>query len=245
MDIFFEIHQDIPREGPGSNETTRKVFSMIHEFPEIPRILDVGCGPGMQTIELAKSTQGDIIALDFHQPFLDVLNKNIQKERLTDKVKTVHGSMFDLPFEKESFNMIWSEGAIYIMGFEKGLKEWKKFLKRNGIIAVSEISWLKSTVPEEPLKFWQEAYPGIRSVNENLKIMDTCGYDTIGLYILPESDWWDGYYAPLTKRIERLQEKYKGNREAEKLLNDETKEIEIFKKYSSYYSYAFYIMQAK
>ena len=122
LDIFFELHQDLPREGPGDNPSTRKALSFLKELPPQPLILDIGCGPGMQTIELARCTKGKIIATDTHQPFLDKLKQRAQAEGLSDKITAVNMSMFDLEFEAKSFDAIWSEGAIYIMSFEQGLR---------------------------------------------------------------------------------------------------------------------------
>jgi tRNA G46 methylase TrmB len=52
--IFFEVHNDLPREGPGDNKSTRKAYLTLPVILEKPRVLDIGCGPGMQTVELAK-----------------------------------------------------------------------------------------------------------------------------------------------------------------------------------------------
>lgn len=80
MDVFFEIHRDLPREGPGNNESTRKAFHLLNGLPSQPNILDIGCGPGMQTIEIAKMTNGKIIAIDTHEPFLEELNRRAEKQ---------------------------------------------------------------------------------------------------------------------------------------------------------------------
>jgi ubiquinone/menaquinone biosynthesis C-methylase UbiE len=67
--------------------------------------LDVGCGPGMQTIELAKNTDGIIYALDNHDKFLDHLKNKAKKENLDNKIQMINGSMFTLDkyFKKEEF----------------------------------------------------------------------------------------------------------------------------------------------
>lgn len=83
MEFFFEIHQALPRQGPGSSESTRQAFNLLPELSSKPRILDIGCGPGAQTIELAKLSRGLIIALDNHQPYLDQLTTTIQTEALS------------------------------------------------------------------------------------------------------------------------------------------------------------------
>lgn len=244
MEIFFEIHQGLTREGPGSNEATRLVFKMIPEIINSPKILDIGCGPGMQTTTLAKECpDSKIVAIDNHQPFLDQLQNTLTENNLSDQVELINDSMFELKFNKKSFDLIWSEGAIYIMGFKNGLDNWKKLLKDKGYLVVSEISWLRNEIPDGPLKFWQEAYPQMNTIPENIKLISESGYNIRGIYTLPPSGWWEDYYNPIEKRINLLKDKYASNKESLEILNGELKEIELYRKYHEYYSYVFYIMQ--
>ena len=124
--FFWKLHNGLPREGPGDNESTKKAYQMLEALPKNPRILDIGCGPGMQTIELAKLSNGRIDALDNHQPFLEQLKRRAEEEGLSEKINAVNGDMFALEYDENSFDLIWCEGAIFVIGFEKGLREWKK-----------------------------------------------------------------------------------------------------------------------
>ncbi|MEI7709347.1 MAG: class I SAM-dependent methyltransferase [bacterium] len=241
--VFYEIHKDIPREGPGDNESTRQAFSMLSELSDSPHILEIGCGPGMQTIELAQMTNGLITALDNQKRFLDELEKRAKVAHVEEKIKTVEGSMFALPFSEKSFDLIWAEGAIYIIGFREGLIYWKSFLKENGYIAVTHISWLKDNIPDEPKKFWAEGYPAIATVEKNLEIVEQCGYKNIGHFALPASAWWNDYYTPLEARLKMLREKYKDDKESLDRINQTQREIDLYKNYSDYYGYVFYLMQ--
>jgi ubiquinone/menaquinone biosynthesis C-methylase UbiE len=243
QDIFSDIHSGLPREGPGDNASTRRAFSLLPGLPAGSRILDVGCGPGMQTLELATLTDGDIYALDIRQEFLDTLSENARRQSTPAKITPVLGSMFEMPFEPMSFDLIWSEGAIFIIGFEKGLTAWRPFLREQGLMSVTHISWLKPSVPEEPKSFWQTAYPEITSVEENLATIEKCGYKNLGQFTLPEAAWWDDYYAPLKKRLGLFKEKYKDDPSALALIDGELSEIALYKEYSHYYGYVFYLMQ--
>ncbi|MFA6451089.1 MAG: class I SAM-dependent methyltransferase, partial [bacterium] len=89
MEIFFEIHSDNPREGPGSNEATQRAFDAMTGLPKEPVILDLGCGPGMQTIHLAKISGGEISAVDNHAPFIDVLKANAAEAGLSYNIDAV------------------------------------------------------------------------------------------------------------------------------------------------------------
>lgn len=243
MNIFFEIHKDIPREGPGDNESTRKAFSLLGQLPKNARALDIGCGPGMQTIELGKHLDGHIHAIDVHEPFLEHLREQSKIEGLSEKITAQKGSMFDLEFDQEYFDLIWSEGAIFIMGFKQGINAWYKHLKKGGYLVVSEISWLRSETPLEALNYWKPLYPYIKGIADNINILEKSGYVSVGHYILPESAWWDNYYTPLIERINLLREKYKGDIRANQQLDSTMKEIEFYRKYSDFYGYVFYIMK--
>lgn len=240
--IFWEVHKDLPREAPGDDASTLRAFSMLTSLPAEPLLLDVGCGPGAQTVALARASQAKIVAVDTHPPFLDDLSKRAAQGGVTDRIQPVNMSMFDLSFEQK-FDLLWSEGAIYIIGFEEGLKKWRSLLKPGGYVAVTEISWLKPNIPDEAARFWLEAYPAMASVPENLARLERAGYRSLGHFTVPESAWWELYYHPMAARINQLREKYAGNDEAQGILAMEYAEIELYRKYSAYYGYEFYVMQ--
>jgi len=243
MNIFYEIHKDIPREGPGDNESTRKAFSKLTDLPKRVNILDIGCGPGMQTVELAKLIDGQIIALDAHEPFLKDLNSVAVEAGVSEKIETVKGTMFSLDFKEESFDLIWSEGAIFIIGFKEGLDYWKRYVKKGGYVVVSELSWISDNPPEEAVQFWNKDYPAMKSREENIKDIKDLGYKLIDDFVIPDSAWMDNYYLPVEKRVSMLKEIYKDDEEAQSQLEGNLLEIDMFRKYSEYYGYVFYIMQ--
>ena len=201
MSVFFEIHSGNLREGPGSFKTTKKAISCIKELSQNPKILDVGCGPGQQSIDLAMLTKGNITSIDNHQPYLDSLSKKIINQGLKDRISILNRDMSNLSLEPNSFDLIWSEGAIYNIGFENGLRLWRPLLKPNGYIAVTEISWLKENLPKELHDFWNKAYPEVKHITNNLEIIKYCGYKILSNFTLPESDWWN-YYNPITAKLE-------------------------------------------
>jgi SAM-dependent methyltransferase len=245
VELFFEIHSGIPRQGPGSIESTRKAFSLIKDLPKEPRILDIGCGPGKQTVELAKISGGKVTGMDNHEPFLEEFKKNIENEGLSGKVDIATGDMSNLPFPKESFDLIWAEGSIYIIGVAEGLKHWKEHLKPNGYIVFTELSWLKDKQPKEVRGFWTSQYPGIRTVEGNIKRIQESGFDVLDTFILPEKDWFDDYYTPLEERIKLYHAKYARDREKSEFIEDIYAEIPMYRKYSEYYGYVFYITRKR
>ncbi len=245
MDIFFEIHKDLPREGPGDNRSTQKALALMQNLPYHPQILDIGCGPGLQTLELARRTAGKIVAVDTHQPFLDTLQQRAQAAGLSERISLENASMFALTYQPNSFDALWSEGAIYIIGFEKGLREWRPLLKPGGYVAVTEISWLKPNPPQEVLSYWMADYPDMQSIDANLSRLRAAGYREIDHFTLPTSSWWDDYYTPIQARLPMLRQRYQGDAEAKEILNATEKEIAMYQKYSEWYCYVFYVMQVE
>ena len=244
-EIFWEIHSGLPREGPGDNKSTRRAYLMLKELPKNPRILDIGCGPGMQTIELAKLSKGQIDALDNYRPFLDQLDISVKKEEFTDKIKLVKGDMFNLDYDSNTFDLIWSEGSIFIIGFEKGLRNSKPLLTDKGYLIVSELSWLTDDIPSEASEYMKHVYPVIKTIQGNLDIAKKEGYRIVGFFVLPSESWWTDYYDPILTKLPSLKEKYKDDQEKLGHIAYHEVEIEMFRKYSDYYGYVFYVMQNK
>jgi SAM-dependent methyltransferase len=149
--------------------------------------------------------------------------------------------MDNLPFQKEELDLIWSEGAIYNIGFERGLNEWRKFLKKGGYIAVSEASWFTEERPAEIDKFWKDAYPGIDTIPKKVSQMQKAGYVPVATFVLPESCWTEHFYAPQVSAQENFLLKHAGNEAAEGLVANERREAGLYNKYKEFYGYAFYI----
>lgn len=243
MQFFFEIHSNLPREGPGDRESTGTALSMLKDLNKNPHILDIGCGPGMQTLDIADFTTGSIIAVDMHQPFLDQLSERATQKGIANRIQIMNADMASLDFEPATFDLIWSEGAAYIMGFENALNSWKRILKKPGYLAVTEISWIKSNPPEEVQHFFDEEYPVMNDVESNVEVIQNAGYEMIGNFILPKSAWWDNYYTPIETKLPAFRDKYKTDPEALAVAELHEVEIDMYRKYSDFYGYVFYVMK--
>ena len=164
FNLICEYFSTIERQGPGSPEVTIKALHFIDQLTEQSRIADIGCGTGGQTLTLAQQVPGMITGIDLFPAFIDQFNQNAQRANLQDRMKGIIGSMDKLPFQQEELDVIWSEGAIYNIGFERGLNEWRQFLKPGGYLAVTEASWFTEERPDEITRFWVDAYPQIDTI---------------------------------------------------------------------------------
>ncbi|MCL2127394.1 MAG: class I SAM-dependent methyltransferase [Treponema sp.] len=241
FDLLIEAHVGLERQGPGSSEMILKALSFVDNISEITRVADLGCGTGGQTMTLAQHINGNIIGIDQFPGFIDVFNDNARKLNLGKRVRGTVGSMENLSFEKEEFDLIWSEGAIDNIGFEKGLTHWHGFLKKGGYVAVTCPSWLTKEQPAEIGKFWKDAGSGLDTIGNNISVMQKAGYGFIAAFALPEKCWTDNYFIPRKAAEKALLEKYPGNKTVEAYINENQHEVELYSKYKQHYGYVFYV----
>lgn len=240
LNIIYEYFSNTERQGPGSPEETLKALSFINGLTEKSRIADIGCGTGGQTMVLAENTPCEIFAVDIWQNFIKKLNQEAINKKLQTRVKGIVGNMNNLPFKEEELDLIWAEGSIYNIGFERGLYEWLKFLKKGGYIAITENTWFSEERPAEIQEFWEKTYPEIDTIPNKVAQMQKAGYLPVATYILPETIWTD-YYARQALRWEPFLKKHSGNKTVEAFVASQKYEAELYDKYKAYYGYMFYI----
>lgn len=241
FNLICEFFSNMERQGPGSPEVTLKALSFIDNLTDSSRIADLGCGTGGQTIVLSRHAPGQITGLDLFPGFIDILNRNAERSGLQDRVKGIVGSMDKLPFQHGELDLIWSEGAIYNIGFERGLNEWRKYLKTGGYIAISESSWFTDERPAEIHNFWMDSYPEMDTIPNQVAKIHKAGYLPVAAFILPENCWTEHYFAPKKTVQEIFLNKYEGNKSAEEFSRLQFYEEELYHKYKEFYGYTFFI----
>jgi len=239
--LICEYFSSTERQGPGSPEVTVKALSFIDNLTSESRIADLGCGTGGQTMVLAQHAPGQITGIDLFPDFIKLFNHNSAKLNLQERVTGIVGSMDSLLFKDEELDLIWSEGAIYNIGFERGLTERRKFLKTGGYVAVTEASWFTEERPTEINDFWMDAYPEIDTIPNKVAQMQNAGYIPVATFILPEYCWIENYHIPQVAVQENFLMKYAGNKMAEEFIGFQRYEAELYTKYKAYYGYVFYI----
>lgn len=242
--VFWDIHSGLPREGPGNRESTARALGLAAPIPQHALVLDIACGPGMQTLDLAELLpEATICAVDRHEPFVEETNRRAASRGLADRVRATCADMRSLEFPPATFDLIWCEGAAYMMGVGKALGSWRSLLKPGGKLALSDAVWLRSDSPEEVRRIWSGDYPDMSTVATCRAVVRDCGYRLLGDFVLPEAAWWE-YYAPMQQRLDWLALKYAGDTAAESILRESAKEIVSYRKYAPYYGYAFLVMAA-
>ena len=241
LDLLIGTHKVLERQGPGSPEMTARALSFLEDTDKILQVADLGCGTGGQTMVLAGVISGSITGVDQCPDFIDVLNSNAQKRNLQDRVKGIVGSMENIPFQKEELDLIWSEGAIDAIGFEKGLTHWNGFLKKGGYVAVTCPSWLTGEHPAEIEKFWTDAGSGLDTVGTNIGILQKAGYSLIAVFALPEECWTENYFASRAAAEKAVLERYPENETVKEYVTSSAYEANLYSKYKQHYGYVFYI----
>ena len=242
LELIVDFHKDAVRQGPGSKRETLKAleFTGLSKSRNL-KIADIGCGTGSHTIQLAQHTQSDIIGIDLFPEFLSKLEKKATELGLQNRVSTLKASMVDLPFEEGQFDIIWSEGAIYNMGFEAGVRDWRRFIKPGGYLCVSEVTWITDQRPKEIEEFWQREYSEIDKASNKIRFLEENGFSLAGYFNLTEDSWVKNYYDPINARFTSFLERHNYSDMAGRLVQEYRAEIEQYHTYKEFYSYGFYV----
>lgn len=242
LGLIIDLHRDARRQGPGGDDETRLSITLsgLRGVKNL-KIADIGCGSGASTLVLAQELDAIITAVDFLPEFLEQLNIVSEQQGLSDRIKTLTSSMDALPFEEHSLDAIWSEGAIYNMGFENGIKTWRRFLKPGGILAVSELTWLTDERPTELDQHWQHEYPEVDTASAKMAILETNGYVPVGYFPLPERCWLDNYYRPMQARFTDFLVRHGESASAKAIKEAEKLEIALYERFSAFVSYGYFI----
>ena len=155
--IIVEFFKDLELLGPADAESTSRALALIPLTSDAV-VVDAGCGTGRQTLQLLQETPATVVATDLHQSMLDRLQQLAAERRVSDRLHIERAAMAALPFEPGSLDLLWCEGAIYNIGYERGLRAWLPLLRAGGHLCVSESAYFEDNPPEAVQAFWQAEY---------------------------------------------------------------------------------------
>ncbi|MDD4126427.1 MAG: class I SAM-dependent methyltransferase [Methanomicrobium sp.] len=241
----FNIFESLPRLGAGDDEHTKKAFLIISEqLKGGLKILDLGCGKGSQTMALARLCPScEITASDIYRPYLDSVDGKIAAAGFNKRVRTLCASMDKLPFEEESFDIIWAEGCASIIGIENALNYWKKFIRPGGYIMISDIFWFTKNPSVEPQKFFAEFHPAMMSEDKGFDIVKNAGLKLAASFRLPTEVWEESFYGILRKNFGELEEKFSGNCDAMAVIEGLKRQTNLYDNYSDEFGNTYLIMR--
>jgi cyclopropane fatty-acyl-phospholipid synthase-like methyltransferase len=240
--LLIDLHRRQYRQGPGGDPETLLAITLSGlSSKSTLSVADIGCGTGASSLVLAKELSAKITAIDLFPEFLAELEQRAEAAGLSDRLKTRAASMDDRLFQDASLDAIWSEGAIYNVGFENGIRAWRRYLKPGGVLAVSEITWLTKDRPKELTDHWIAEYPEVDTASAKLRLLEAYGYAPIGYFPLPKRCWLENYYRPLQDEFEAFLARHDGSDAARLIVEAERNEIALYERHSEFVSYGFYI----
>lgn len=240
-DIFFEVYEHLPRQGPGNRTCADRALGLCRELPQFPAIIDLGCGVGGQTLHLAEMSPGTIVAIDNHPPSIERLQAAVAERGLSQRVSAIIGDMARPEQPPESFDLIWSEGALYSIGLRSALDVCHGLLGPGGYLAFTDAVWRKEKPPPAVKAGFDLDYPTMGWLDDDLAAIQECGFALVGHFTLPDEAWWDDFYTPMEARIAALCSKYASDVEALTILDWIAEEPEMHRRYSDYYAYEFFV----
>jgi DNA-binding transcriptional MerR regulator/ubiquinone/menaquinone biosynthesis C-methylase UbiE len=236
MTDFMRVFEPLERWGPGSESDTQKALSVVPKH--VTHILEVGCGKGLSTQVLAEHSKASITAIDNEQSALNSLSERFNQQGISSRLNTVCASMTELPFENESFDLIWAEGSAYIMGVEKALAEWKALLKHRGHLMLSDMVWRTSLPSQVSIDFWKQEYPDIQLVETRIKQITQAGYRVVEHFAMSEEAWMN-YYVPLAERLNTLETELSSSAAWKDIKN----EVDICTRFAHEFGYHIFILE--
>jgi len=241
--FFFELYESIPRQGPGSDASTLRALGALPPLDATHRILDIGCGSGAQTMTLARNCPAQIVASDFHAPFLETLMQRASAAGVAHRISTLQADMAALPFEPEEFDHLWAEGSVFIIGLERGLELWRPLVKPGGFLVLSDLTVSPDGVPDEVREFCLEGSDVDATVAGRLRLIKEKGWEVVETFPLPNSAWWESFYTPLMAQVGPFEQRHRNEPEAQAVVQRCRHETDLFQRYGHLYGYTFFLLR--
>lgn len=244
MKYFNLVFHGIPRQGPGTPECTARAWRMIAPaLPVRPRVMDIGCGSGGAALVLAGLGDVNVTALDIDQELLRQLVSNARMQGVEERITPMECSMSDIPDAGGGYDVVWSEGAAFIMGVENALRDWRRLLRPKGFLVLTELVWFDADPHPEVLAYMNEVYPPMRSREGMMHMAAAEGYTLEGTFDVPDEGWTANYYDPMDERLDALETQYQNVPEAVQMFATLRKEVEMYRKYGGAYGYTFFVLR--
>ncbi|MEO1130923.1 MAG: class I SAM-dependent methyltransferase [Planctomycetota bacterium] len=242
LELLIDLHVRNDRQGPGGDDETQRAIDIARLDRQRPlHVADIGCGCGASSLVLATSLNAHVTAVDAAPPFIERVGRRAAAAGVADRIDSIVGDMTVLPFEEGQLDAIWSEGAIYNMGFEAGLRSWQKHLRPGGIIAVSELTWTTAQRPPDVEDHWTREYPAITTASSNMRTIEDLGYEPLGMFFLDRHCWETNYYAPLAAQFPGFIERHAESDTAMQIVAEHETEIDLYRRHGGWFSYGFFI----
>ncbi len=146
------------------------------------KILDVGAGPGFISIILAEEGY-NVTAFDFAHSMIEEAKKNAGA--LADKINFIQGDAMNLPFEDESFDVVFSRNLTWNLPHpDKAYDQWIRVLKAKGLMMVFDANWYTYLIDENKRKEYMKDRENVKlssledyNIGANFDTMEQIAFD--------------------------------------------------------------------
>lgn len=161
-------------------------LEVLNSIPGIDdySVLDMGCGTGESVLALLEIHNCRVVAIDSDIECISKLNEKVHAMRFENRIKTVHGTVFDQTLIHEQFDLVMAEGLLNLIGFEKGLALMLKYMKQSGFLIIHD-------------QLENDAGKRMLFDKYDLKVISTLE--------LNETIWWNDYYGCLEEHLCRVE----------------------------------------
>lgn len=240
--LFFEVFEHLPRQGPGSRACVERALALCVGLPSSPAVVDLGCGVGAQTLQLAELIpSATIVAVDCHAPAIERLRATVARLGLATRITAMIGDMADPGLPAGHFDLVWSEGALYNIGLAKALGICRDLLRPGGYVAFTDPVWRVVCPPEQIKVAFEQDYPTMGRPEDDVAAIQASGFELLGHFTLPDEAWWDDFYTPMEARIAELRMRYAADTEAQAALDQLAAEPDQHRRHSDCYAYEFFV----
>ena len=160
---------------------TRIAYANLPDLPAIPRILDLGCGSGMVSLELARLSGGVVTGIDVDMQELREFRNRMRAAGLGSRVRAVGMSFVSPLFDNTVFDLLWAEGVTRFIPFLDALRAWGGLAGPEGVLVMHE---------------------EVAHMDGGLGSASSCGWRLEKSMHLPRDAWWREYYAPMALAIQ-------------------------------------------
>lgn len=246
LELLIDLHLRNDRQGPGGDDETRRAIDLARLDLRKPlAIADVGCGTGASALVLARTLRGRVRAIDASAAFIDRLEARAGRSGLGGRVSAEVGRMESLPFGEGELDLLWSEGAIYSMGFGAGVRAWRRYLRPGGVLAISELTWTTGNRPADISAYWLAEYPEVDTASAKIRTLEGAGYEPLGFFFLPGRCWEQNYYEPIRRGFVAFLGRHNHSDAARAVVESEVAEARFYREHGAWYGYGFYVARKR
>jgi SAM-dependent methyltransferase len=167
---------------------TRRAYQLLQPFEGgPPRILDIGCGVGVPSLELARLSRGEVVGIDVDMAALEVMRERVAREGLGDRVTARCVSLYETDFPDSSFDLLWEEGVLHLLDTDRSLTQCRRLLRSGGYLVMHETNvWFESV---------------------RARLADF-GFELRQTHPLPEHCWLTAYAEPLDAKLREFEQSH-------------------------------------